>query len=247
MLKLEAEHLRRELNEWHDRACIPRVEEPVRSESFSMVLHEELEVIPVMTSGTLEDEEDDDNGPHDNDIRSLQGSHDYAPIPSGGPLGIEEHQGMLMNSVVTGRPFPPAMSANRNFPLYNQQRPSFSHQPHSYPAFTSSHGPSPEGYVGPPVADTSYYGVTSEKYPNPPIQQYFDNLSFARRRAEANGRIRSNSIASMTSSGSASPPLYPYPHTQPQFEVGWARSQQHHPASVGKSGGIGNGPLLGMM
>ncbi|KDR69238.1 hypothetical protein GALMADRAFT_925642 [Galerina marginata CBS 339.88] len=37
-LKLESDALRRELNEWRDRAGIPRVEEPVRGEAFGMVL-----------------------------------------------------------------------------------------------------------------------------------------------------------------------------------------------------------------
>lgn len=46
-VKLEADALRRELNEWRDRAGIPRVEEPVRGEGFSMVLSGELEVLPV--------------------------------------------------------------------------------------------------------------------------------------------------------------------------------------------------------
>jgi hypothetical protein len=38
LLKLEADALRRELNEWRDRAGIPRVQEPSRGDGFSMVL-----------------------------------------------------------------------------------------------------------------------------------------------------------------------------------------------------------------
>jgi len=56
MLKLEGDALRRELNEWRDRAGLPRVEEPVRGDGFSMVLAGELEVI----QGIAIEEEDED-------------------------------------------------------------------------------------------------------------------------------------------------------------------------------------------
>ncbi|KAH9928108.1 uncharacterized protein B0H18DRAFT_1084582 [Fomitopsis serialis] len=38
LIKLEADALRRELNEWRDRSGLPRVEEPVRGEGFQMIL-----------------------------------------------------------------------------------------------------------------------------------------------------------------------------------------------------------------
>lgn len=56
LVKLEADALRRELNEWRDRAGIPRIEEPIRGEGFSMVLSGELEVIAAIPG-----EEDDDD------------------------------------------------------------------------------------------------------------------------------------------------------------------------------------------
>lgn len=62
ILKLECDALRRELNEWRDRAGIPRIEEPVRGEGFSMVLSGELEVlvVPGMVGGIgIEDDEDE--------------------------------------------------------------------------------------------------------------------------------------------------------------------------------------------
>ncbi|KAF8901982.1 hypothetical protein CPB85DRAFT_1227446 [Mucidula mucida] len=37
-LKMEADALRREINEWRDRSGVPRVEEPVRGEGFGMVI-----------------------------------------------------------------------------------------------------------------------------------------------------------------------------------------------------------------
>lgn len=55
-LKFEGDALRRELNEWRDRAGLPRVEEPVRGDGFSMVLAGELEVI----QGIAIEEEDED-------------------------------------------------------------------------------------------------------------------------------------------------------------------------------------------
>jgi len=58
LVKMEADALRRELNEWRDRAGIPRVEEPVRGEGFGMVLSGELEVLVVGGVG-MEDDEDD--------------------------------------------------------------------------------------------------------------------------------------------------------------------------------------------
>ncbi|KAF8886872.1 hypothetical protein CPB84DRAFT_1535273 [Gymnopilus junonius] len=47
-LKNEADALRREINEWRDRAGIPRIEEPVRGEAFSMVLSGELELVGIV-------------------------------------------------------------------------------------------------------------------------------------------------------------------------------------------------------
>lgn len=56
LVKLESDALRREVNEWRNRAGIPILEEPVRSEAFSMVISGELEVI----TGVQAEEEDDE-------------------------------------------------------------------------------------------------------------------------------------------------------------------------------------------
>lgn len=53
-LKAECDTLRREVNEWHDRANIPRVDEPLRSDGFAMVLAGELETL----TSFAEEEED---------------------------------------------------------------------------------------------------------------------------------------------------------------------------------------------
>lgn len=63
LLKLEADALRRELNEWRERSGIARVEEPVRGDGFGVVLSAELEVI---VGQDMEEEEDDELlGPQD--------------------------------------------------------------------------------------------------------------------------------------------------------------------------------------
>ncbi|KAI0074188.1 hypothetical protein K474DRAFT_83533 [Panus rudis PR-1116 ss-1] len=58
LLKLEADALRRELNEWRDRSGLPRVEEPVRGEAFQMILSGEVEVV---SAGPIEEEGDNDD------------------------------------------------------------------------------------------------------------------------------------------------------------------------------------------
>ncbi|KAI0038676.1 hypothetical protein FA95DRAFT_1187499 [Auriscalpium vulgare] len=65
LLKLETDALRRELNEWRDRANLPRVEEPVRSEAFTMVLNGEVEILTVIPG--MEDEDGDGYGDNDDD------------------------------------------------------------------------------------------------------------------------------------------------------------------------------------
>lgn len=58
MLKMETDALRRELNDWRTRASIRRVQEPTRSDGFSLVLSGELEIFSV-------DGVDDDDGEDD--------------------------------------------------------------------------------------------------------------------------------------------------------------------------------------
>ncbi|TRM70226.1 hypothetical protein BD626DRAFT_25711 [Schizophyllum amplum] len=84
LLKLEADALRRELNEWRHRQNLPTVEEPPRSEAFGMVLTGELEVIPEAMG---DDDEDDEyfeqpqqqqqyqRGPDPRDVARLTGEY----------------------------------------------------------------------------------------------------------------------------------------------------------------------------
>ncbi|KAJ3801865.1 hypothetical protein GGU11DRAFT_134831 [Lentinula aff. detonsa] len=60
LLKLESDALRRELNEWRSRAGIPRIDEPVRGEGFSVVLSGEPEIIPIPGGPGLQEDGDED-------------------------------------------------------------------------------------------------------------------------------------------------------------------------------------------
>ncbi|KAF5393353.1 hypothetical protein D9757_000547 [Collybiopsis confluens] len=69
MLKLETDALRRELNDWRDRASIRRAQEPTRSDAFSLILSGELEIMPVdLEGGDAEDDLDPPAVPPDNDF-----------------------------------------------------------------------------------------------------------------------------------------------------------------------------------
>lgn len=81
MLKHEADALRREINEWRDRAGIPRVEEPVRGDAFSMVLSGELEVIAAVP-GEEDPEEDNDYAGYEDEYPNVVPGHG---IPHGHP------------------------------------------------------------------------------------------------------------------------------------------------------------------
>lgn len=84
-LKHEADALRREINEWRDRAGIPRVEEPVRGDAFSMVLSGELEVIAAVP-GEEENEEENDYAGYEEDYPGVVPNH-------GMPHGHPHHPG----------------------------------------------------------------------------------------------------------------------------------------------------------
>ncbi|KAG6830558.1 hypothetical protein H0H87_007666 [Tephrocybe sp. NHM501043] len=62
LLKMEADALRRELNEWRERAGIPPIEDPIRGDGFSMIIGGELEVIVGVAGG--EGDEDDEDAPN---------------------------------------------------------------------------------------------------------------------------------------------------------------------------------------
>ncbi|KAK1233921.1 hypothetical protein PQX77_002894 [Marasmius sp. AFHP31] len=218
MMKLEADQLRHELNEWRDRAGISRVEEPVRGDGFSMVLNQELEVIPIVTSGG----DDDEDGFYGDDGTGEEG----------GAIGVEEQQRMMMAAP------PPPEPGMGGYPDYShpqqqqqqQQRPPFVHHPQSLPMIATPG--SFDGYTTEYHHPHHHQNLPYDKFPIQQQQQQPPPPPPYHQR-----RDRSNSMASMTSSGSASPPLPLYP--QP-FEAGWTT----HPQS---GGGIGNGVTFAMM
>ncbi|KAI0293491.1 hypothetical protein B0F90DRAFT_1897590 [Multifurca ochricompacta] len=146
LMKLEADALRRELNEWRDRANLPRIEEPVRSEAFSMVLSGEVEIL---TSIPGMDEEEDGEGFGDNDddlpIRvmsagigrsMLEDAEDLNPMvtptvgSAGNPFahGVPPHSGAPHLAHILPRP------ASHSRPIIAQNIPNVSFE---NPAMTS--------------------------------------------------------------------------------------------------------------
>ena len=65
ILQLEYDALRQELHEWRHRAAILRIEAPMRSDGFSMILSGELEVIAAVPGDADEEEEYDGEGGND--------------------------------------------------------------------------------------------------------------------------------------------------------------------------------------
>ncbi|KAF8634536.1 hypothetical protein AX15_000835 [Amanita polypyramis BW_CC] len=90
LLKLETDVLRRQLNEWHDRAGIPYVEEPVRSEAFSMVLSGELEVLASVPGEEEDDEMSYGGYDGEDDNHALNGQFVPPGILNGGLDDLED-------------------------------------------------------------------------------------------------------------------------------------------------------------
>ncbi|KAK7044222.1 hypothetical protein VNI00_007944 [Paramarasmius palmivorus] len=219
LLKLECDHLRREINEWRDRAGIPRVEEPIRGEGFTMVLEGELEIIPVT------------NGPADEDDDGLygdEGSFDHEL--QAGAIGVEE-QARLAQSQFR----PASSSVNNSIPQHVPQPPP--------PPFTRTHS-NPNPMVASPTRmsfDNPVLGVYDSHVQAPGNGQMNMNIGpypntmnggydkYMNGQQGFQGRGRS---ASMTSSGSASPPHQPQAHGSQtrgyQPQPGWGGMQMQN-------------------
>jgi hypothetical protein len=131
LLKLEADSLRRELNDWRDRANLHRVEEPVRSEGFAMVLNGEVEILTAIPGM---DEEEDGEGLGDEDDIPM------APMPAGiaRPVPVDQEDMNLMAA-------PPVKTATNPFPhsVHPQHQAHLAHilprpAPHGNPIITQS-------------------------------------------------------------------------------------------------------------
>ncbi|EDR06416.1 uncharacterized protein LACBIDRAFT_294648 [Laccaria bicolor S238N-H82] len=124
LVKLESDALRRELNEWRDRAALPRIEEPMRSDGFSMILSGELEVIAAVPGDG--DEEDGYDGEGGNDggyggayMDDIEEEGPYSTVPTQHPnaqMHLEEMDdprvaAMLKNSNPFAHNIPPPSSA----------------------------------------------------------------------------------------------------------------------------------------
>jgi len=83
LIKLEADALRRELNEWRDRSGLPRVEEPVRGEAFQMILSGEVEIL---NAGPIEEEDADYAGDD-------YGDDEFVGAQNGGIVGNHANLG----------------------------------------------------------------------------------------------------------------------------------------------------------
>jgi hypothetical protein len=118
LLKLEADALRRELNEWRDRASLPRVEEPVRSEAFSMVLTGEVEILTSIP-GMDEEEEGEGLGDNEDDIP-------IRAMPSGLACSMPEDTEDL-HSMGAPTVKPPTNSFPPSFPPQHPGAPHLAH------------------------------------------------------------------------------------------------------------------------
>jgi hypothetical protein len=93
LLKLEADAIRREVNQWRERAGLPGVEEPARSDAFNLVLAGEMEVepeIPDYDGGMDEDGYDEED-----DL-----------MPASQPAPVQQHPLATMVSPVAEAPNP---------------------------------------------------------------------------------------------------------------------------------------------
>ncbi|KAL0946327.1 hypothetical protein HGRIS_012566 [Hohenbuehelia grisea] len=120
LVKGEADALRRELNEWRDRAGLPRVEEPVRGEGFTMVLSGELEVLAAVP-GDDEDEDGQGYGGYDD------GEDDYGNgLPSAHPMEDmdERRNGIAMIKNANPNPFAHNLSSTNGGLPHILPRPS---------------------------------------------------------------------------------------------------------------------------
>ncbi|KAG7442387.1 uncharacterized protein BT62DRAFT_380957 [Guyanagaster necrorhizus] len=135
-MKMEADALRRELNEWRDRAAVPRVEEPVRGEGFGMIISGELEVLGV--AGEEEDYADED-GP-------MGSGYDDAPPPPP-PTATTMYHGHHPHAHGHGHGRSPVIASPTNMHFENPQM--------GYENYTP---------IVAPAAAAAYYGGSAQPF-----------------------------------------------------------------------------------
>jgi len=145
LLKLESDALRRELNEWRDRAGLPRVDEPVRGDGFNVVLSGEVEVL----AGVICEDEDEGQGQFDGfeegddelsgPIPGIMDESEDAmaaePLTNGGVFGHNVTAGST-NSVdmKMARVFPRTQATSHGGPVIAQMPSSVSFENPAMPA-----------------------------------------------------------------------------------------------------------------
>jgi len=249
LVKLEADALRRELNEWRDRANIPRVEEPARGEGFSMVLSGELEMLVVGGIGGEDDEEYNGGGYDDEEY--------------GAPAEEEDPRIAIVKPAVVA---PPA-------PFYPPQRPqvviasptamSFEN-PVMGSIYPETHIQYPQHFAGQQHYANSSPVIDAEKAVQWNLYQQQQHHQMLQRQQQnpaylaSLGRARSGSMgsgasaspphiagslalgsSSGSSSGSASPVLHPFD--------GYGEWMAPNQKMVNVGGGNGNGAVFAMM
>lgn len=152
LLKLEADALRRELNEWRDRASLHRVEEPVRSEAFAMVLSGEVEILTAIPG--MDEEEDGEGFDNEDDMP-------IGPMPVGiaRPVPVEPED---MNLMVAS----PVKAPTHPFPHgVHPQHPGASHLAHILPR--------PAPHSNPIIAQS----ISNVSFENPAMASLYDHQS----------------------------------------------------------------------
>jgi hypothetical protein len=179
MLKIETDTLRQELNEWHDRSGLARIEEPARSDSFNLVLSGEVEVI--IPSTQHEDEENmEDDG--EDDFHHTRSSEDVEEVacavavnmikPSQSPISAPSPSSHQFSHNV---PSPPVHqngvphTHSQQIPSGPQPHPGLPQllhgrqHPHAAPPHISTNGPmianhqSPVSYENPAMIYDNYH------------------------------------------------------------------------------------------
>jgi len=204
LLKLESDALRRELNEWRGRAGIPRIDEPVRGEGFSVVLSGEPEIIPIPGGAGLQEEGDEDGFGEELD-------DDYRPMTATSMQSDEDIRAATMHKSQPQpqAPFVPAINTN----VHPMMRPSSMHtqRVHSSTGGPMIASPTAMSFEN-PVVGTVYDAIpysAGDAYAGPygPVREKW--AAYGPGNASDQAYLKSlarRSRSSSQSSGSASPP-----------------------------------------